>query len=122
MENAGHEIAQEAIKICKAKQKAIEIERLNFCIVAGCGNNGGDGFVAARHLLNAKTKVKIFLIGNTEHFSPSAKINYDILTNMHAEIYHIVSERDWNRLQIAITFSNCIIECTFGNWFSWNIT
>lgn len=117
MENAGHEIAQEAIKICKAKQKAIEIERLNFCIVAGCGNNGGDGFVAARHLLNAKAKVKIFLIGNTEHFSPSAKINYDILTNMHAEIYHIVSERDWNRLQIAITFSNCIIDALLGTGF-----
>ena len=34
--------------------------------------------------------------------------------NMKAEIYHIVSERDWNRLQISITFSDCIIDALLG--------
>lgn len=33
---------------------------------------------------------------------------------MKAEIYHIVSERDWNRLQISITFSDCIIDALLG--------
>ena len=110
MENAGREVCQEAINLCKEK----DIKRNTFCILAGCGNNGGDGFVAGRHLINAGAKVKIFLLGNTEHFTPSAKINYDVLMNMQAEIYHIISERDWNRLQIAITFSNCIVDCLLG--------
>lgn len=48
MENAGHEIAKEAMNLCKD----IAIARQSYCILAGCGNNGGDGFVAARHLMN----------------------------------------------------------------------
>ena len=42
MENAGHEIAKEAMNLCKD----IAIARQSYCILAGCGNNGGDGFVA----------------------------------------------------------------------------
>lgn len=110
MENAGHEIAKEAMNLCKD----IAVARQSYCILAGCGNNGGDGFVAARHLMNNGAKVKIFILGNTEHFTPSAKINYNVLVNMKAEIYHIVSERDWNRLQISITFSDCIIDALLG--------
>ncbi len=110
MENAGREAAFEALKLCKQKT----IRKSNFCILASCGNNGGDGFVAARHLINAGANVKIFLIGNTEHFTTSAKTNYTILLNMHAEIYHIISERDWNRLQISLTFSDCIIDALLG--------
>lgn len=108
MENAGRETANEAIKLCNGSTKK------TFCIIAGCGNNGGDGFVTARHLLNAQAKVKIFIVGNTEHFTPSAKINYNILMNMQAEIYQITTERDWNRLQIALTFSDCIIDALLG--------
>lgn len=110
MENAGREVANEAIALCQER----DYEKQSFCIIAGCGNNGGDGFVAARHLINNRAKVKIFLLGNLEHFTPSAKTNYDILVNMKAEIYHIISERDWNRLQIAITFSDCIIDALLG--------
>ena len=59
-------------------------------------------------------KVKVFILGTLEHLTPSAKTNYDVLTNMHAEIYPITSERDWTRLQIAITFSDCIIDAMLG--------
>lgn len=109
MENAGREASREALNLCKRKT-AVN----SFCILAGCGNNGGDGFVAARHLINAGAKVKVFIIGNPERFTASAKINHTVLVNMKAEIYHIISERDWNRLQIAITFSDCIIDALLG--------
>ena len=108
MENAGRETAAEAVKLCGGSAGK------TFCIITGCGNNGGDGFAAARHLLNGHAKVKIFIIGNTEHFTPSAKINYDILMNMQAEIYQITTERDWNRLQISLTFSDCVIDALLG--------
>lgn len=108
MENAGRETAAEAVKLCGGSVGK------TFCIITGCGNNGGDGFAAARHLLNGHAKVKIFIIGNTEHFTPSAKINYDILMNMQAEIYQITTERDWNRLQISLTFSDCVIDALLG--------
>ncbi len=114
MENAGHETAVAALNLCQQSGNNTAINKKNFCIIAGCGNNGGDGFVAARHLINMNVKVKVFIIGNLEHLSPSAKINYDVLSNLKAEIYNIVSERDWTRLQIALTFSDCIIDALLG--------
>lgn len=54
MENAGAAAARLALRaVREAKSAAI------FC---GKGNNGGDGFVAARHLANAGLAVRIFLV------------------------------------------------------------
>ena len=54
MENAGAAAARLALRaVPEAKSAAI------FC---GKGNNGGDGFVAARHLANAGLAVRIFLV------------------------------------------------------------
>lgn len=54
MENAGAAAARLALRaVPEAKSAAI------FC---GKGNNGGDGFVAARHLANAGLAVRLYLV------------------------------------------------------------
>lgn len=54
MENAGAAAARLALRaVPEAKSAAI------FC---GRGNNGGDGFVAARHLANAGLAVRLYLV------------------------------------------------------------
>ena len=53
MENAGRSVAEEALKMLGTMKRV--------AIVCGVGNNGGDGLVAARHLLNAGIKVKVYL-------------------------------------------------------------
>ncbi|MBU0502457.1 MAG: bifunctional ADP-dependent NAD(P)H-hydrate dehydratase/NAD(P)H-hydrate epimerase, partial [Candidatus Margulisbacteria bacterium] len=52
MENAGRSVAEVALKMLGKKQKVV--------VICGVGNNGGDGFVAARHLVNAGKKVDVF--------------------------------------------------------------
>jgi len=61
MENAGHNVALEIASRFKPN-KSVAI----FC---GLGGNGGDGFVAARHLSSKGFKVKIILAGEARHFA-----------------------------------------------------
>jgi len=48
-------------------------------ICVGKGNNGGDGFVIARHLENRGVDVKVLLFANPETLQGDAKINYEII-------------------------------------------
>ncbi len=79
MENAGSNIAQETTSRFP-KEKKIAI----FC---GLGGNGGDGFVAARHLLTAGFKVTIVLVGRGRDISHEAALkNWAILQSLQDKI------------------------------------
>jgi len=85
MENAGKGVAEFISGHEKLRNKKIII----FC---GMGNNGGDGFVAARYL--AKTcKVSIFLIGDAIK-TDNAKENFDKLKNHEIKIHTNLKEVD----------------------------
>lgn len=55
-------------------------------VVCGPGNNGGDGFVAARHLFNGGWQVSVVLAGEPPAAKTDAGINYAILQKMHTPI------------------------------------
>jgi hydroxyethylthiazole kinase-like uncharacterized protein yjeF len=66
MENAGRNIAEETAKHA-AKGKKVAV----FC---GLGGNGGDGFVAARHLLAKGFNVTVILAGKSKDISHEAAL------------------------------------------------
>ncbi|WP_110955939.1 NAD(P)H-hydrate dehydratase [Anaerosinus massiliensis] len=111
MENAGSEVAKAVVRILKT------IDGKKICIFAGKGNNGGDGFVAARHLINQKAKIKVFIIGNATDIKNSAKINLNILLSMGADVLEVKGERDWDKVKIALAFSDCFIDALLGTGF-----
>jgi hydroxyethylthiazole kinase-like uncharacterized protein yjeF len=80
MENAGRAIALEALKSGKFKKIAI------FC---GKGNNGGDGFVAARHLLACGIKPDIYLAGKIAQVENEARTNLEILLKLKQKIVEV---------------------------------
>lgn len=73
MENAGLGIAELA---------ASEISSGKIVVVAGKGNNGGDGFVAARHLHNRGFAVHILLLSDPKMLQGDATLNFDIVSRM----------------------------------------
>ncbi len=79
MENAGRRLAQETInRFQKNKKTAI------FC---GLGGNGGDGFVAARHLIVAGFEVTVVLVGKDRDIShESALVNWKILQSIKDKV------------------------------------
>ena len=66
MENAGHNVALEVASRFKP-DKSVMI----FC---GLGGNGGDGFVAARHLSSMGFNVAVILAGKAKEISHKAAL------------------------------------------------
>ncbi|HZI09216.1 MAG TPA: NAD(P)H-hydrate dehydratase [Myxococcus sp.] len=71
MENAGRALAE------VARGEAGPGGR--FTVVCGPGNNGGDGLVAARFLLQGGARVAVALVGNAEKLTPEARRNLSAL-------------------------------------------
>ena len=63
-------------------------------IIAGKGNNGGDGFVVARHLANRGVECAVCLIGKKEDVRGDARVNLDAAENMGLEIREITDSLD----------------------------
>ncbi|MFX1453295.1 MAG: NAD(P)H-hydrate dehydratase [Promethearchaeota archaeon] len=76
MECAGYSLAIEIINKYKLDDKS------KVAIFCGTGNNGGDGFVVARHLTSFSIKVLIILVGLPENIrTKEAKLNWEIISN-----------------------------------------
>jgi NAD(P)H-hydrate epimerase len=80
MENAGRSCAE------LIKDKLADIIHPKVCIFCGTGNNGGDGYVIARHLLNSGFALTVVVCGDQAKVKGDAKINVDILERMGQSI------------------------------------
>ena len=70
MENAGRQIAE------AARAMLHEVRGTSVLVLAGRGNNGGDGYVAARHLALGDFRVEVAVL------APRAEIHGDADTNL----------------------------------------
>ena len=76
MENAGRSCAE------LIQEKLRDIIEPKVCIFCGTGNNGGDGYVIARHLMNSAFRVTVVVCGDPAKIKGDAKINLNILERM----------------------------------------
>ena len=72
-------------------QKFPDLHRNGVAIVAGKGNNGGDGFVIARYLVNRGISVKVYLLADPKVLRGDAETNYQIFLRMKGEVISIPS-------------------------------
>jgi len=77
------------------------LHELDFLLFCGKGNNGGDGFVLARHLINLGASVDLILLYPPENL---AEINRDGLTIVQAYRNHTEKLRIFNDLDEAMPF------------------
>ncbi len=77
MENAGRGMAKELIK---------QFGRVTYLFVCGQGNNGGDGFVAAKHLRRENIPAFVLFCGDAQKLSiPARKYYDDLLRSLFVE-------------------------------------
>jgi NAD(P)H-hydrate epimerase len=111
MENAGRGCAEFIIEMLS------KIEKPKVWIFCGTGNNGGDGFVIARHLFNAGLTVTVTVCGSIAKIKGDAKINFDILTGLGVKVKQLEMESTdniENRVATIASQTNMIIDAIFG--------
>lgn len=83
MENAG----VNATDVVTGMLEAVQGNKV--AIVCGGGNNGGDGFVIARHLLNASRKVVVYLAADPTKLAGDAAINFNICQRLGVKMMRV---------------------------------
>ncbi|OCL27770.1 bifunctional ADP-dependent (S)-NAD(P)H-hydrate dehydratase/NAD(P)H-hydrate epimerase [Orenia metallireducens] len=108
MENAGKEVAQAIIEFLG------DLKDKQVIILAGKGNNGGDGFVISRLLIEHGIGVKTILLGKKEDTSEDAKVNLEILDKLGIEVQEIISKEETLALKGTLDKADLIVDALLG--------
>jgi hydroxyethylthiazole kinase-like uncharacterized protein yjeF len=87
-------------------------------VVAGPGNNGGDGYVIARYLINHGALVQTFLLSPREKIKGDALINLLILEKMTEEIIEATDEESLEEAARVWYTSDVIVDAILGTGLS----
>jgi NAD(P)H-hydrate epimerase len=83
-------------------------------VVAGRGNNGGDGFVVARYLANAGIPVTVFLLGTRDQVQGDARVNLEILAHLGLEVVEITDEATLDAEICRVAHSRLLVDALLG--------
>ncbi len=112
MEVAGRAVAETA--------EALIGDAGRVLVVCGKGNNGGDGFVAARHLLTHGHEVRCALLGKTDALQGDAAQNAQIFARLGGVITACLGEDAVDSLDFEN--SDLVVDALFGNGLSKDVT
>jgi NAD(P)H-hydrate epimerase len=88
--------------------------RSRVVILCGRGNNGGDGFVVARHLLNRGATVETFLLARREDVKGDARVNLEILEKMGAGPAVVTEAGGMAALSDRIASADVVVDALLG--------
>src|SRR5262245_38704206 len=108
MENAGRQV----VAAIEAVHNDL-IER-HVAVLCGRGNNGGDGFVVARTLMQRGVSVAVFLIGLVSEVRGDARINLEILGRLGLSVVEIADSQAWELHFTEISEATLIVDAMFG--------
>jgi ADP-dependent NAD(P)H-hydrate dehydratase / NAD(P)H-hydrate epimerase len=83
-------------------------------ILAGRGNNGGDGFVMARYLFQKGAAVTVYLLAEKERVAGDALINLNLAEKMGVPIIEIDGEDAWQAHQPSLAHQQIWIDAVLG--------
>jgi NAD(P)H-hydrate epimerase len=108
MEHAGKGAASVAISMNRLRRMTL--------VVAGWGNNGGDGFVLARHLHNARYPVRVCLIGSALRMTRNspARINFEIVKRLAIPVVQILESGSLDILEGEIKKAGLLVDALLG--------
>ena len=111
MEAAGRSVTEEFLEKF-GHQNADSPGRV--AVLCGKGNNGGDGFVVARHLKEEVAEVSVYLLGRPEELRGDALKNFERWRDVGGTVIAIQSENDWEKCWVKVATAEVIIDALLG--------
>ncbi|MBM4158278.1 MAG: NAD(P)H-hydrate dehydratase [Ignavibacteria bacterium] len=108
MENAGKGAAGYITDFCKKKSVK------NIILLTGKGNNAGDGFVIARHLLINEINLTLLQLYPESELKGDALTNYNILKNLNNKRINVINYENLNAVKSLLSPESLIIDAVFG--------
>src|SRR3954453_13219953 len=108
MENAG----RQAVAAMEAMYSDLLDRQVG--LLGGRGNNGGDGFVIARTLVQRGVDVAVFLIGSVGDVRGDARVNLEVLGRLGLTIVEVADSQAWELHFSEVSDCSLIVDAIFG--------
>jgi NAD(P)H-hydrate epimerase len=112
MENAGRQIVA-------AMESTFEsLSVMSVAVLCGRGNNGGDGFVVARTLIERDIDVAVYLFAASAEVRGDARINLDVLRNLGVDVVEMTDAAAWELHGREVLAADVIVDALVGTGLS----
>ncbi len=114
MKNAGSSVSREVLNDFENKELG---RAAHGVVICGGGNNGGDGMVAARDLLDYGMRVSVFLISSEDKFKPDSRFYFNELQENRMNSIHNLDSGDQNirlMLEKDLGEADFVVDAIFG--------
>jgi ADP-dependent NAD(P)H-hydrate dehydratase / NAD(P)H-hydrate epimerase len=83
-------------------------------VLCGPGNNGGDGFVIARHLFNVGFDVACLLVGGRAKLKGDARTNFRIADRLGIQVLSVQTDKQVGVAAALLESTGLIVDALFG--------
>lgn len=117
MENAGCRAAEVVLDVLRDRC-GLEPEAGRVVVLCGGGNNGGDGYVIARHLHNQGVAVTVFGVTDPARLTGDAAVNHSICEKMGLAVCRIDSDEQLHGAAQAWSDAHIVVDALLGIGFT----
>ncbi len=111
MENAG----RQAVAAMEAAFEDLSTSHVG--VVCGRGNNGGDGFVVARTLVQRGVETSVFILGSVADVRGDARTNLEVLGRIGLTVVEITNAQEWELHFSEISRCEMLVDAILGTGF-----
>lgn len=111
MENAG----RQAVAAMEAAFDTLTSSKVG--VLCGRGNNGGDGFVIARTLVQRGVESTVFLLGSVADVRGDARTNLEVLGRIGLTVVEITNAQDWELHFTEVSECDLLVDALVGTGF-----
>jgi NAD(P)H-hydrate epimerase len=108
MENAGMRVAE------VIEDRFENFQELTIAILCGKGNNGGDGLVVARQLIQKGGIPFVFLFASEEEMKGDAKTNLTMIKALGFPPTIVTTEQDWSEEKLEVLDADIVVDALLG--------